>query len=314
MCGSIEVYIYIDIRIVWSISGVVEGIDTTRLFPISTSSDSSPREQKNSDKSQAPLYLNVYDLTPINNYLYWVGCGVIHSGIEVSLAGFGAHEYPTSGVFEVEPRGCPGFLFRHAIHLGSTDMSHSEFRSFMEHLSNDYHGDTYNLISKNCNHFTDEVCQRLTGKFIPGWVNRLARMGSFCNCLLPESIQATQVANLPDVEMCSGKFYKIALDDIYKLYHAVHHLLILEDKSRLFFHIYNERVKVKLIFLEVLITVEERVKALNMVSNKDGADNGAAYATGESEYEEIDHHLITTASSEIAFLKDKPVRLAKDIL
>ena len=61
---------------------MVEGIDTMRLFPISTSSDSSPREQKISDKSHAPLYLNVYDLTPINNYLYWVGCGVFHSGIE----------------------------------------------------------------------------------------------------------------------------------------------------------------------------------------------------------------------------------------
>ncbi|KAL1536017.1 deSI-like protein isoform X1 [Salvia divinorum] len=223
-----------------------------RLFPISTSSDSSPREQNNSDKSQAPLYLNVYDLTPINNYLYWVGCGVFHSGIEAHGLeyGFGAHEYPTSGVFEVEPRGCPGFLFRRAIHLGSTDMSRSEFRSFMEHLSNDYHGDTYNLISKNCNHFTDEVCQQLTGKSIPGWVNRLARLGSFCNCLLPESIQATQVAHLPDVEMCS----------------------------------------------------------------EDGTDIGAAYITRESEEEEIDHHLLTTASSEIAFLKDKPVRLAKDIL
>lgn len=93
--------------------------------------------------------------------------------------GFGAHEYPTSGVFEVEPRGCPGFIFRRAIHLGSTDMSRSEFRSFMEHLSSDYHGDTYNLISKNCNHFTDEVCQRLTGKAIPGWVNRLARLGKW---------------------------------------------------------------------------------------------------------------------------------------
>ncbi|XP_057763735.1 deSI-like protein At4g17486 [Salvia miltiorrhiza] len=223
-----------------------------RLFPISTSSDSSPRELNNSEKSQAPLYLNIYDLTPMNNYLYWFGCGIFHSGIEAHGLeyGFGAHEYPTSGVFEVEPRGCPGFIFRRAIHLGSTDMSRSEFRSFMEHLSSNYHGDTYNLISKNCNHFTDEVCQRLTGKAIPGWVNRLARLGSFCNCLLPESIQATQVTHLPDVEMCS----------------------------------------------------------------EDGTEIGASYVTGESEEEEMDHHLLTTASSDIAFLKDKPVRLAKDIL
>jgi hypothetical protein len=91
--------------------------------------------------------------------------------------GFGAHEYPTSGVFEVEPRSCPGFIFRRSVLLGSTNMSRSEFRSFMEHLSAEYHGDTYHLIAKNCNHFTDEVCKRLTGKPIPGWINRMARLG-----------------------------------------------------------------------------------------------------------------------------------------
>lgn len=96
--------------------------------------------------------------------------------------GFGAHEYPTSGVFEVEPKSCPGFIFRRSILLGSTDMSCSEFRSFMEHLSGKYHGDSYHLIAKNCNHFTEEVCMRLTGKPIPGWVNRLARLG---NRLMP---------------------------------------------------------------------------------------------------------------------------------
>lgn len=98
--------------------------------------------------------------------------------------GFGAHEYPTSGVFEVEPRSCPGFNFRRSVLLGSTDMSRAEFRSFMEHLSGKYHGDTYHLIAKNCNHFTDEVCMQLTGKPIPGWVNRLARVGKrrFSSC------------------------------------------------------------------------------------------------------------------------------------
>ncbi|KAJ4848652.1 hypothetical protein Tsubulata_023503 [Turnera subulata] len=37
-------------------------------------------------------------------------------------------------------------------------------------ISAKYHGDTYHLIAKNCNHFTNEVCQELTGKPIPGWV------------------------------------------------------------------------------------------------------------------------------------------------
>lgn len=146
------------------------------------------------------LYLNVYDLTPLNNYLYWFGLGIFHSGIEAHGLeyGFGAHEYRTSGVFEVEPKSCPGFIFRRSVLLGTTNLSRAEFRSFMEHLSGKYHGDTYHLIAKNCNHFTEEVCMQLTGKCIPGWVNRMARLGSFCNCLLPESIQITAVAHLPD--------------------------------------------------------------------------------------------------------------------
>lgn len=219
------------------------------LFP---SSSSSGKDQGNGGSNRALLYLNIYDLTPINNYLYWFGLGIFHSGIEVHDLeyGFGAHEYPTSGVFEVEPRSCPGFIFRRSVLLGSTDMSRSEFRSFMEHLSAKYHGDTYHLIAKNCNHFTDEVCMRLTGKPIPGWVNRLARLGSFCNCLLPESIQVTAVRHLPD------------------------HPAFSEDES--------------------------------------GSD--ASSASPESEEEELDHHLLMTPNGDMAFLKEKPVRLARELL
>ncbi|KAM0934261.1 putative PPPDE peptidase domain-containing protein [Dioscorea sansibarensis] len=144
------------------------------------------------------LYLNVYDLTTMNNYLYWFGLGIFHSGIEAygMEYAFGAHDYPTSGVFEVEPKSCPGFIYRRTMWLGSTNMSRSEFRLFIEDLAVNYHGDTYHLISKNCNHFTDDVCRRLLGKPIPGWVNRLARLGSFCNCLFPETIPGTSLEHL----------------------------------------------------------------------------------------------------------------------
>nr|XP_018682274.1 PREDICTED: deSI-like protein At4g17486 isoform X4 [Musa acuminata subsp. malaccensis] len=154
------------------------------------------------------LYLNVYDLTPINKYLYWFGLGVFHSGIEVhgQEYGFGAHDYPSSGVFEVEPKSCPGFIFRRSVWLGTTDMSRSEFRILIEDLAGKYHGDTYNLIIKNCNHFTDEVCMHLTGKSIPGWVNRLARLGSFFRCIIPENIRVSAVGQLPTHPTCFDEF------------------------------------------------------------------------------------------------------------
>ncbi|GFY95884.1 PPPDE putative thiol peptidase family protein [Actinidia rufa] len=125
-----------------------------------------------------PVYLNVYDLTPKNGYVYWAGLGIFHSGVEVHGAeyAFGAHDYPTSGVFEVEPRQCPGFKFRKSILIGTTCLDGVQVREFMERESSHYNGDTYHLIVKNCNHFCKDICYKLTGKPIPKWVNRLAKL------------------------------------------------------------------------------------------------------------------------------------------
>jgi hypothetical protein len=151
---------------------------------------------------RVPVYLNVYDLTPINGYIYWLGLGIFHSGIEAHGAeyAFGAHDYPTSGVFEVDPRHCPGFTFRTSVVLGTTDLSPLEFRSFVEQCADEYYGDTYHLIAKNCNHFTDDLCRRLMGKSIPGWVNRLARIGYACNCLLPEGLQVSAMMDTAEFQ------------------------------------------------------------------------------------------------------------------
>lgn len=131
--------------------------------------------------------------------------------------GFGAHEYPSSGVFEVEPRSCPGFIFRRSVLLGSIDLSPGEFRSFMEHISGKYHGDTYHLIAKNCNHFTNEVCMRLTGKAIPGWVNRLARVGKRVDPLLQHFYYIYELSCVLKIASNHQKYYlaQVCSLDIY---------------------------------------------------------------------------------------------------
>lgn len=145
-----------------------------------------------------PVHLNVYDLTPINGYAYWLGLGIYHSGVQVHGVeyAFGAHENSTTGIFEVEPKQCPGFTFRKSILIGGTDLGPTDVRAFMEKLSEEYAGNTYNLITKNCNHFCNDVCTKLTGKPIPRWVNRLARLGFFCNCVLPAGLQEKKVRQI----------------------------------------------------------------------------------------------------------------------
>ena len=39
---------------------------------------------------------------------------------------------------------------------------------------------------RNCNHFTDELCKRLTGKTPPGWINRAAKLGTMFPCVIPD--------------------------------------------------------------------------------------------------------------------------------
>ncbi|KAK9699900.1 hypothetical protein RND81_08G202700 [Saponaria officinalis] len=148
--------------------------------------------------AKIPVYLNVYDLTPINGYAYWFGLGVYHSGVQVHGVeyAFGAHDHPTTGVFEVEPKQCPGFTFRKSILIGRTDLGTKEVRTLIEKLSTEYLGNTYHLISKNCNHFCNDLSIRLTSKQIPRWVNRLARLGLLCKCVLPAALDETKVHHI----------------------------------------------------------------------------------------------------------------------
>jgi len=61
--------------------------------------------------------------------------------------------------------------------VGKTDLVAKEVRVFMEKLAEEYQGNKYHLITRNCNHFCNEVCLKLAQKSIPRWVNRLARLG-----------------------------------------------------------------------------------------------------------------------------------------
>ncbi|KAL6584907.1 hypothetical protein OROMI_004196 [Orobanche minor] len=148
-------------------------------------------------RGSVAVHLNVYDLSSMNGYAYWLGLGVYHSGVEVHGVeyAFGAHEYPTTGIFEGEPKICEGFTFRKSILIGWTNMSPGQVRGVMEELAENYKGNAYNLINKNCNHFCNDACLKLSGNPIPNWVNRLARIGSLCHCIIPVNLNSIKVGH-----------------------------------------------------------------------------------------------------------------------
>jgi len=135
------------------------------------------------------VILNVYDLVEENKYGYHFGFGVYHSGVQIfdTEYSYGGHEFPISGIFTCEPRHAAGARFREALVLGEIDISMREVQAIIEAMATEYLGTNYHFLYRNCNHFANDFSQRLLGRGIPGWINRLAKLGSCFQCLLPSA-------------------------------------------------------------------------------------------------------------------------------
>nr|XP_009382251.1 PREDICTED: desumoylating isopeptidase 2-like isoform X2 [Musa acuminata subsp. malaccensis] len=105
--------------------------------------------------------------------------GIFHSAIQV----FGDEEWSFgfceqgSGVFSCPPGRNPMYTYRERIVLGETNCSIFKVNQVLRELGQAWPGHSYDLLSKNCNHFCDSFCERLGVPKIPGWVNRFANAG-----------------------------------------------------------------------------------------------------------------------------------------
>ena len=91
------------------------------------------------------VVLNVYDLIPQNDYLFRLGLGAYHSGVEISGVEYsfgGDPNIDTTGVFEMEP-----MMLKHRVSFlaGETAM-HDVYRVLGE-LRNEFKARDYNLLS-----------------------------------------------------------------------------------------------------------------------------------------------------------------------
>ena len=59
-----------------------------------------------------------------------------------------------------------------SVDMGETDKSSADVRAELSALGEHFRGNSYHLVLKNCNHFSNEFCLRLTGKPTPSWINR----------------------------------------------------------------------------------------------------------------------------------------------
>ncbi|KAK9665437.1 hypothetical protein RND81_14G112300 [Saponaria officinalis] len=105
--------------------------------------------------------------------------GIFHSAVQV----YGDDEWSFgyceqgSGVFCCPSTKNPMYTYREKIVLGQTNLSISKVNQTLRELSKEWPGVSYDLLSRNCNHFCDELCDRLGVPKLPGWVNRFANAG-----------------------------------------------------------------------------------------------------------------------------------------
>lgn len=135
------------------------------------------------------VFVNVYDLHHTNDYSYYVGIGIFHSGVEIGDKeySFGGHEFSYTGVFDITPRTAYGAKFRETHYLGDLHITPRELQRVIDELSDEFPGNSYHPLTRNCNTFSNELCMRLLKTGIPSYVNRLANVGSALSCFIPQS-------------------------------------------------------------------------------------------------------------------------------
>ncbi|KAL4471527.1 hypothetical protein ABPG74_008420 [Tetrahymena malaccensis] len=139
------------------------------------------------------IYLNIYDLAKANYYLHSLGFGIYHTGIQIGSAEyhFGGHEGSSTGVCQTEPKEyTSNVIFRDSIYLGECNLSYNQVNSILEELKRDFVGNSYDVLTRNCNHFSNAVCQRLLNKSIPSYINRIAYVGNMFRCCIPSALVA----------------------------------------------------------------------------------------------------------------------------
>jgi hypothetical protein len=100
---------------------------------------------------------------------------------------FGGHDkHGVTGVYWTKPLAVPpGGTFRSEILHGFTVAPQEEIDAIIREASEEFQGTAYNILTKNCNHFTQYLCQKLTGRPGPGWLNRAANIGVALPCVVP---------------------------------------------------------------------------------------------------------------------------------
>mmetsp|Transcript_27287 Transcript_27287/g.78567 ORF Transcript_27287/g.78567 Transcript_27287/m.78567 type:complete len:435 (-) Transcript_27287:13-1317(-) len=158
----------------------------------SSSSGASSKADSSAKKQGVPVFLHIYDVSQedgvrkLNKFLAHRYSplkfgGVFHAGVEVNGLEWSYGMSPSStlpGLTCVLPKTHPCHRYRQTVDMRRSPLSAEEIADLISHLAEEYPGNDYHILRRNCCHFADDFCRRIGVGGIPGWVHRLARVGA----------------------------------------------------------------------------------------------------------------------------------------
>lgn len=64
-------------------------------------------------------------------------------------------------------------IFRESVYMGETNFSPAEVQQLVYKMGENYRGNKYHLLQRNCNNFASDLAYQLVGKPAPSWVSPL---------------------------------------------------------------------------------------------------------------------------------------------
>lgn len=146
------------------------------------------------------VFLHLYDLSDgfarINSVALDMGfAGLMHVGVEV----FG-HEWSFGmhGVCVSVPRQHQYYTFRQSVAMGTTRLQQRDVVRAILKLRAEWPGSKYDLLTKNCGTFCNELCMQLGVGGIPAWVTRLAEAVAKLPAARTLAVALTRASVAPD--------------------------------------------------------------------------------------------------------------------
>jgi hypothetical protein len=144
------------------------------------------------------IKINIYDILDVR-LLKTIGLGVHHSGVQIG----DCSEYQFGdgyGISVIEPKTANGATFSHSIDIGTIKQEIVD--ETLREMYTEFTCDNYDLLSRNCNHFTEQFVYKLTRFRGPKYLNRVASLFAYdkhrkANILFIEYLNKAKIAWFP---------------------------------------------------------------------------------------------------------------------